>query len=159
MAGDRYERGPDAYASQLGISREDVPGWFAERFGEREGQVRRLGVGGRVVGIRGLDLAPDELMTAMAPGPARDRLLERVEAEGAPLVAAEAETIAPAGGLPAVALPDATVARVPFLNGPAAAARAVRSAPPSTSAPPPAAAVEDVLAATGGPLTEPIRAP
>lgn len=32
---ERYERGLDAYASQLGIAREDVPGWFAERFGER----------------------------------------------------------------------------------------------------------------------------
>ena len=32
---DRYERGLDAYASQLGIAREDVPEWFAERFGER----------------------------------------------------------------------------------------------------------------------------
>jgi 4-carboxymuconolactone decarboxylase len=32
---DRYERGLDAYASQLGIAREDVPSWFAERFGER----------------------------------------------------------------------------------------------------------------------------
>ena len=32
---DRYERGLDAYASQLGIPREEVAGWFAERFGER----------------------------------------------------------------------------------------------------------------------------
>ena len=32
---ERYERGLDAYADQLGIAREDVPGWFAERFGER----------------------------------------------------------------------------------------------------------------------------
>jgi 4-carboxymuconolactone decarboxylase len=32
---DRYARGLDAYASQLGIPREDVPEWFAERFGER----------------------------------------------------------------------------------------------------------------------------
>jgi 4-carboxymuconolactone decarboxylase len=35
--GDRYERGLDAYASQFGIGREEVPGWFAERFGERFG--------------------------------------------------------------------------------------------------------------------------
>jgi 4-carboxymuconolactone decarboxylase len=34
---DRYERGLDAYASQFGIPREDVPGWFAERMGERFG--------------------------------------------------------------------------------------------------------------------------
>ena len=32
---DRYERGLEAYASQMGISREEVPEWFAERFGER----------------------------------------------------------------------------------------------------------------------------
>ena len=32
---DRYARGLDAYASQFGIQREDVPAWFAERFGER----------------------------------------------------------------------------------------------------------------------------
>jgi 4-carboxymuconolactone decarboxylase len=32
---DRYERGLDAYASQFGIPREEVPAWFAERFGER----------------------------------------------------------------------------------------------------------------------------
>jgi len=32
---DRYERGLDAYASQLGLPREQVLPWFAERFGER----------------------------------------------------------------------------------------------------------------------------
>jgi 4-carboxymuconolactone decarboxylase len=37
MTDDRYERGLDAYASQFGIAREDVPGWFAERFGDRFG--------------------------------------------------------------------------------------------------------------------------
>ena len=37
MNDDRYERGLDAYASQFGIAREDVPAWFAERFGERFG--------------------------------------------------------------------------------------------------------------------------
>jgi 4-carboxymuconolactone decarboxylase len=35
--GDRFERGLDAYASQFGIAREDVPAWFSERFGERFG--------------------------------------------------------------------------------------------------------------------------
>lgn len=35
MSSERYERGLDAYASQFGIRREDVPGWFAERYGER----------------------------------------------------------------------------------------------------------------------------
>jgi 4-carboxymuconolactone decarboxylase len=32
---ERYERGLDAYASQLGLTPEEVPPWFAERFGER----------------------------------------------------------------------------------------------------------------------------
>jgi 4-carboxymuconolactone decarboxylase len=36
-SGERFERGLDAYASQFGIDREDVPGWFAERFGARFG--------------------------------------------------------------------------------------------------------------------------
>ena len=35
---DRYERGLDAYASQFGIPRDEVPAWFAERFGERFGE-------------------------------------------------------------------------------------------------------------------------
>ena len=34
---DRYERGLDAYASQFGVSRDEVPEWFAERMGERFG--------------------------------------------------------------------------------------------------------------------------
>jgi 4-carboxymuconolactone decarboxylase len=32
---DRWERGLDAYASQLGLERDAVHPWFAERFGER----------------------------------------------------------------------------------------------------------------------------
>ena len=34
---ERYERGLRAYASQLGIAPEEVPTWFADRFGERFG--------------------------------------------------------------------------------------------------------------------------
>jgi 4-carboxymuconolactone decarboxylase len=34
---ERYERGLRAYASQLGIAPEEVPSWFADRFGERFG--------------------------------------------------------------------------------------------------------------------------
>lgn len=33
----RFERGLDAYASQFGIPREEVPAWFRERMGERFG--------------------------------------------------------------------------------------------------------------------------
>lgn len=35
---ERYERGLCAYASQLGIPAEEVPAWFADRFGERFGR-------------------------------------------------------------------------------------------------------------------------
>lgn len=34
---ERYARGLEAYASQFGVAPEEVPGWFAERFGERFG--------------------------------------------------------------------------------------------------------------------------
>lgn len=33
--GERYERGLDAYASQLGLDRDEVPRWFEDRFGAR----------------------------------------------------------------------------------------------------------------------------
>ncbi len=35
---ERYERGLDAYASQFGLAREEVAGWFAERVGGRFGE-------------------------------------------------------------------------------------------------------------------------
>jgi 4-carboxymuconolactone decarboxylase len=43
---DRYDRGLDAYASQLGIARSEVPRWFAERFGERFGEEAVNAAGG-----------------------------------------------------------------------------------------------------------------
>ena len=43
---DRYERGLDVFASQLGIPREDVLGWFGERFGERFGEETISAAGG-----------------------------------------------------------------------------------------------------------------
>jgi 4-carboxymuconolactone decarboxylase len=43
---ERYERGLDAYASQLGIPREEVPTWFADRFGERFGEEAINAAGG-----------------------------------------------------------------------------------------------------------------
>jgi len=43
---ERYDRGLDAYASQFGIAREEVPGWFAERFGERFGEEAINAAGG-----------------------------------------------------------------------------------------------------------------
>jgi 4-carboxymuconolactone decarboxylase len=43
---DRRERGLDAYASQFGIPREEVPAWFAERFGEPVGEEAIAAAGG-----------------------------------------------------------------------------------------------------------------
>jgi 4-carboxymuconolactone decarboxylase len=43
---DRYERGLEAYASQLGLERDDVPAWFAERFGARFGEEAINAAGG-----------------------------------------------------------------------------------------------------------------
>jgi 4-carboxymuconolactone decarboxylase len=43
---ERYEHGLDAYASQFGISREEVQAWFAERFGERFGEEAINAAGG-----------------------------------------------------------------------------------------------------------------
>ena len=34
---DRFERGLDAYASQFGMSRDDVAQWFTDTYGERFG--------------------------------------------------------------------------------------------------------------------------
>ncbi|HET7128167.1 MAG TPA: carboxymuconolactone decarboxylase family protein [Gaiellaceae bacterium] len=35
---ERAQRGREAYASQFGISPDEVDGWFAERYGERFGE-------------------------------------------------------------------------------------------------------------------------
>jgi alkylhydroperoxidase/carboxymuconolactone decarboxylase family protein YurZ len=43
---ERWQRGLDAYASQLGIERSDVPEWFANRFGERFGREAINAAGG-----------------------------------------------------------------------------------------------------------------
>ena len=43
---DRRERGIDAYASQFGIPREEVPAWFAGAFGERFGEEAIAAAGG-----------------------------------------------------------------------------------------------------------------
>jgi Asp/Glu/hydantoin racemase len=123
-----------------------------------EEQVRRLGLAERVVGVRAVGVGPDGFMEAMADGPGRDRLRGRAEAVAAELVAAGAEVVVPAGGLLAVALPVETLAGVPFVDGVAEAARAALTArPPAAASPPPAGAVEEFLAATGGPLAEPVR--
>lgn len=123
-----------------------------------EEQVRRLGLAERVVGIRAVRVPPDGFMAAMEDGPGRDRLRERAETEAAALAAAGAETIVPAGALLAVALPVEELAGLPFVDGVAVAAReALAARRPDGFTPPPDAAVEEFLAATGGPLVEPVR--
>jgi Asp/Glu/hydantoin racemase len=123
-----------------------------------EEQVRRYGIGQRVVGVRALGIAPDDFMSAMGGGAPRERLLERVEEAVAPLIAAGAETIVSAGALACVALREPAVAGVPYVDGVAAAARAaLERRPPEAFAPPPRAALDEFLSATGGALSEPVR--
>ena len=43
---DRNERGREAYASQFGIPADQVPAWFAERYGERFGTEAISAAGG-----------------------------------------------------------------------------------------------------------------
>ncbi|MDX6440168.1 MAG: 4-carboxymuconolactone decarboxylase [Gaiellaceae bacterium] len=43
---ERRERGLDAYASQFGITREEVPAWLAERLGERFSEEAIASAGG-----------------------------------------------------------------------------------------------------------------
>ena len=62
---DRYEEGLDAYASQFGIRREDVPGWFLARFGERFGTEAINAAGGAWVGD-GLSLRDRSLIVVAA---------------------------------------------------------------------------------------------
>jgi allantoin racemase len=122
-----------------------------------EEQVRRYGIGDRVVGMRSLGIAPDDFMSAMGGGPPREQLLERVEEVVTPLIAAGAETIVSAGALACVALREPVIAGVPYVDGVAAAARAALLARAEPQAPPPPAALDEFLAATGGPLAAPVR--
>jgi len=46
VSDERYERGLDAYASQFGIDRDEVPAWLAERFGARFGEEAVNAAGG-----------------------------------------------------------------------------------------------------------------
>jgi 4-carboxymuconolactone decarboxylase len=43
---ERYERGLDAYASQLRLRRDEVAPWFRERFGDRFGEEAINAAGG-----------------------------------------------------------------------------------------------------------------
>ena len=43
---ERWRRGLEAYASQLGVETGDVPQWFADRFGERFGREAINAAGG-----------------------------------------------------------------------------------------------------------------
>lgn len=43
---ERWQRGLEAYASQFGIEKSDVPQWFIDRFGERFGREAINAAGG-----------------------------------------------------------------------------------------------------------------
>ena len=76
MGDDRYERGLDAYASQLGVARDEIPRWFADRFGERFGQEAIHAAGGAWTDDE-LDLRDRSLVVIaalVAQGGAEERL-------------------------------------------------------------------------------------
>src|SRR5262249_25638056 len=76
MGNERYERGLDAYASQFGIPREDVPAWFTERFGERFGTEAINAAGGAWVDdeLSLRDRSLGVVAGLIAQGGAEDRL-------------------------------------------------------------------------------------
>ncbi len=75
-ADDRFERGLDAYASQFGIAREDVPAWFGERFGERFGTEAINAAGGawEGAGLSPRDRSLVVVAALVAQGGIEDRL-------------------------------------------------------------------------------------
>lgn len=73
---DRYERGLDAYASQFGIPREEVPQWFADRYGERFGPEAINAAGGAWVddGLSLRDRSLAVIAALVAQGGVEERL-------------------------------------------------------------------------------------
>ena len=65
-----------------------------------EEQIRRYGLGQRVTSVAAIETNVEEFMRAFAERDAFDRVRAQFEAQTAPLVAAGADVIIPAGGLP-----------------------------------------------------------
>ncbi len=77
---ERYEDGLRAYASQLGIAPDEVPAWFAERFGERFGH-EAINAGGGAWTDDALSLRDRSLIVVaalIAQGGVDDRLRSHV---------------------------------------------------------------------------------
>src|SRR4051812_46306027 len=73
---DRYQRGVDAYASQFGISRDDVAQWFTDAYGERFG-TEAINAAGGAWNDDGLNLRDRSLVVVAAlitQGGVEDRL-------------------------------------------------------------------------------------
>jgi Asp/Glu/hydantoin racemase len=125
-----------------------------------EDQIRGYGAEHRVAGIRALGIGPGGFMAAMDDEDARSKLAAQLVECARPLVAAGAAAILPAGALTPAALAGTQldVDGAPVLDCVAIAAEATRAARPSEAfRERPAAAMEEFLAATGGPLVEPLR--
>jgi 4-carboxymuconolactone decarboxylase len=77
---ERYADGLRAYASQLGIAPDEVPAWFAERFGERFGH-EAINAGGSAWTDDALSLRDRSLIVVaalIAQGGVEDRLRSHV---------------------------------------------------------------------------------
>lgn len=136
-----------------------------------EEQLRAWDLSKPVAGVAAMQRAPAEFMAAMEVGLARQELMEHFMTAARELVDAGADTLIPAGVLPAIALcregaitlsgarvPDALAAavaevRCAIAGGDSPTGLAWRSPYPLA----PEAAVEEFLAATGGALADPVR--
>lgn len=70
--------------------------------GWHEEQVRRYGLGERVVGVRAMETTPELFMHAFEDEGAAQDVRSQFEEQARPLVAAGVEVLIPAGGLPAL---------------------------------------------------------
>ncbi len=85
-----------------------------------EDQIRLQGLEARSAGVRAVRTSPADYMAAFRDPAARAAVLAQFEAEAEPLLAAGAEILIPAGGLPMLLLcgdPDLRVGGAPVLNG------------------------------------------
>lgn len=83
-------------------------------------QIRLHGLEARVAGVGAVKTSPADYMAAFQDEAARAAVLAQFEAEAEPLLAAGAEVLIPAGGLPMLLLcsdPDLRVGGAPVLNG------------------------------------------
>lgn len=85
-----------------------------------EDQIRLQGLETRAAGVRAVKTSPADYMAAFQNDSARAGVVAQFEAEAEPLLAAGAEVLIPAGGLPMLLLcrdPELRVGGAPVLNG------------------------------------------